>query len=298
MIRWTSAGAVANPTSVQIRVQRSYPGRIRAGAPVPTRSMSPKELCDNIRHFTSGSQGPRSHPCTGLVLSGVGVASRADTVDAIHLARTLGITHIVLHVGGEDLPKLDIQRFDGLIDTLVTPGQPESGSLVEVCNLIAAASKTGIRVAANTVLTANALPALATAARLIAKAAPATMTYTYPFPINGNEATTAPSPPRVLAALTPAINILDAAKVQVQLKGLAACHLGPHAKRLGRTHNRYYVDADHQQNQALLFFPDVVRFHKDESCRFCALDARCDGFFATYLRRPTTPPLKPIEPDK
>jgi hypothetical protein len=121
------------------------------------------------------------------------------------------------------------------------------------------------------------------------------MTFTYPFPINGNEATTAPSPARVLQALRPALSTLDAAGVEVQIKGLAACHLGDQAHRLGRTHNRYYVDADHQEDQALMFFPDVVRFHKAEACRFCALDASCDGFFSTYLRRAGFPPLKPIE---
>ena len=80
MLRWTAAGAVSTPTWVQIRVQRSYPGRIRAGAPTPTRSMSPEELAENIRHFTQGLQGTRSVPCTGLVLSGVGVARREDVL--------------------------------------------------------------------------------------------------------------------------------------------------------------------------------------------------------------------------
>ena len=295
MIRWTAAGAVATPTTVQIRVQRSYPGRIRAGAPVPTRSMSPDELEANIRFFTEGMRGPRTTPCSGLVLSGVGVASRADTPQAIKLARHYGITQVVLHVGGEDMTKIDVSRFTGLVDTLVTPVQPESGALVDVCRVITAARSEGIRVAANTVLTANALPALARAARPLAKASPDSMTFTYPFPINGNEANSAQSPGRVLSALKPALSILDNAGVTVQLKGLAACHLGEQAHRLGRTQNRYYVDADHQAGEALMFFPDVVRFHKSEVCRFCTRDGSCDGFFSTYLRRPGFPPLKPIE---
>ena len=44
-----------------------------------------------------------------------------------------------------------------------------------------------------------------------------------------------------------------------------------------------------------MFFPDVVRFHKSEVCRFCTQDGSCDGFFSTYLRRPGFPPLKPFE---
>lgn len=55
------------------------------------------------------------------------------------------------------------------------------------------------------------------------------------------------------------------------------------------------MDADHQQSKALLFFPDVVAFHKDEACRFCRLDTSCDGFFAAYLRRPGFKPLEPVE---
>ena len=295
MIRWTAAGAVATPKTVQIRVQRSYPGRIRAGAPVPTRSMTEAELHANIRYFTTGMRGPRTTPCTGLVLSGVGVASRSYTPSTIALARELGIEHVVLHVGGEDLGDLDAERFSGLVDTLVTPVQPESGALVEVCRVIKAARSAGIRVAANTVLTANALPALVRSARPIAKAGPDSMTFTYPFPINGNEATTAPPPPRVMSALRPAVDLLDRGGITVQIKGLPACHLGNYGHRLGRTHNRYYVDADHQMGDALMFFPDVVRFHKADSCRFCAVDNQCDGFFATYLRRPGFPGLSPIE---
>ena len=281
MIRWTAAGAVPTPTTVQVRVQRSYPGRIRAGAPVPTRSMSRDELLENLRYFTEGLNGPRTKPCTGLVLSGVGVATRSDIPEAIKSARNLGIDWVVLHVGGEDLDALDPARFTGLVDTLVTPVQPENGTLVTVCDTIERARLEGLKVAANTVLTANALPALARAARPLAKAAPNGMTFTYPFPINGNEATSAPNPGRVMSALRPALAVLDSAGVAVQVKGLPACHLGPDAHRLGRTSNRYYVDADHQMKRALVFFPDVVRFHKDDGCRFCVKDDVCDGFFST-----------------
>jgi len=256
--------------------------------------MSEPELVDNIHYFTEGLKGPRTQPCTGLVLSGVGVASRPDTPEAIKLARDLGITRVVLHVGGEDLGDLDVVRFTGLVDVLVTPVQPETGALVEVCRVIQSARACGLQVAANTVLTANALPALVRAARPIAKACPDSMTFTYPFPINGNEATTAPTPRRVMSALRPALGILDRAGVHVQIKGLPACHLGDSTDRLGRTHNRYYVDADHQKDKALMFFPDVVRFHKSDSCRFCTADGQCDGFFSTYLRRPGFPQLKPI----
>ena len=295
MLRWTPAGAVATPTRVQIRVQRSYPGRIRAGAPVPTRSMSATELETNLRYFTEGMKGPRTASCTGLVLSGVGVASRPDIPDAIALARQLGIEHVVLHVGGEDLQRIDPNRFRDRVDTLVIPVQPESGQLVAVTRLIEQSKNAGLLIAVNTVLTSKALPSLGPAARVLSKAEPNSLTFTYPFPINGNEATTAPRPQRVMSALRSVLPTLDKAGINVQIKGLPACHLGPEAHRLAKTHNRYYVDADHQVGEALMFFPDVVRFHKGEACRFCSADPDCDGFFATYLRRPGFPPLCPVE---
>ena len=257
--------------------------------------MSTDELMANIAYFTEGLRGPRSQACRGLVLSGVGVASRDDIPDAISFARSQEIEWVVLHVGGEDLQTVTPSRFAGLVDTLVTPVQPESGELIQVCDFITSARGGGLKVAANTVLTANALPALRRSVRPLAKAAPETMTFTYPFPINGNEATSAPNPTRVMAVLRPVMSALDQAGVNVQIKGLPACHLGEDAHRLGRTSNRYYVDADHQMQDALTFFPDVVRFHKGEVCRFCALSGSCDGFFSTYLRRPGFPPLRPIE---
>lgn len=294
MLSWTHAGAVARPTTVQIRVQRSYPGRIRAGAPVPTRSMSTDELLDNIRYFTAGQRTPRSAPCDSLVLSGVGVASRADTLDAVALARAEGVRRLTLHVGVEDLDALDVARFAGLVDLLVVPVQP-GGDLVAGARAIRAATAACLPVSANTALTTNALPGLAAAARLLASARPSSLTFTYPFPINGGDAAEVPPPGRAVAALREALMILDSAGLPAAIKGLPACYLGPDAHRLRRTVNRWYVDADHQRDRALLFFPDVVAFHKDEVCRFCARDGACDGFFAAYLRRPGFPPLEPFD---
>ena len=276
-------------------LQRSYPGRIRAGAPVPTRSMSSKELMENIDFFTTGMSGPRATPCTVLVLSGVGVACRTDIPETIQMARDRGIDHVVLHVGGENLSNINVQQFDGLVDTLVVPVQPESVALADVVRVIRDAHAAKLSVSANTVLTANALAGLTRSARTIGRASPDSVTYTYPFPINGNESTSAPAPPRVMSALRPALQVLERAGIHARIKGLPACHLGADGHRLGKTSNRYYVDADHQCAEAMMFFPDVVRFFKGEACRFCTMDGECDGFFATYLRRPGFPALHPIE---
>lgn len=296
MLSWTQAGAVARPTAVQIRVQRSYPGRIRAGAPVPTRSMSREELLENVRFFTAGMRTPRTTPCDTLLLSGVGVAARADTGEAIQRAREEGVRRVTLHIGVEDLPGLDVRRYAGQVDQLVVPVQP-GGDLVAGAQAIQAAVAIGLPVAANTALTANALPGLPAAARLLASARPTMLTFTYPFPINGGDTSDIPPPARAVAALREALMILDAAGLPASIKGLPACYLGNDAARLRRTANRWYVDADHQRDRALLFFPDVVSFYKDEACRFCRLDTACDGFFAAYLHRPGFPPLEPVEPD-
>lgn len=294
MLSWTHAGAVSRPTTVQIRVQRSYPGRIRAGAPVPTRGMSREEILDNLRHFTVGMRTPRTTPCDTLVLSGVGVAGRPDTPEVIAAGREQGVSRVILHAGVEDLAALELARFVGQVDVLVVPVQP-GGDLVAAARTISAAVERGLVVHANTVLSANALAGLAGAARLLAGARPHLLTFTYPFPINGGDAAHVPTPQRAIAALREALVVLDGAGVPTVIKGLAACYLGPDASRLRRTANRWYVDADHQKDRALMFFPDVVSFHKDEVCRFCPADRVCDGFFAAYLRRPGFPPLRPVD---
>ncbi|MCB9764907.1 MAG: hypothetical protein H6739_34340 [Alphaproteobacteria bacterium] len=297
MITWTTAGAVERPIMIQIRVQRAYPGRVRAGAPVPTRSMTPEELVDNLQFFTEGMRGPRTAACTKLVLSGVGVAGRADTVDAIRQARDWGMDHIVLHAGGEDLDTFDPARYAGLVAMIIVPVQPgpAGGALQAGARAIRACHDNGIRVVANTVLSTTALPDLEPAARAIAASKPHGAAFTYPFPIAGNTSVHVPGVMAVVNALHRVVPMLDAAGVSSDIKGLPACYLGTLADRLRRSANRWYVDADHQKGDAILFFPEVVSFTKTDECRFCSLDARCDGFFATYLRRSSFPPLRAVE---
>lgn len=295
MITWTEAGAVERPRMVQIRVQRSYPGRVRAGAPVPTRSMSSEEIGANLRFFTEGIAGPRSEPCNRLVLSGVGVAARADTPHQLELARSLGFEHIVLHAGVEDLDRLDVPRLSG-VSAMVVPVQPgPGGALLQAgARAVKACRRAGVRVTASTQLTGHALGGLDVVARAVVRARPDALALTYPFPIGGNTSSEVARPPAVLKALRRVVARVEAEGIAVRLKGLPACYLGDLASRLGRSANRWYVDADHQKDRALLFFPGVVAFYKEDTCRFCALDAQCDGFFGTYLRRSGFPALTPI----
>jgi hypothetical protein len=291
MLTWTAAGAVERPRTLQIRLQRTYPGRVRAGAPVPTRSMSGDEVESNLLHFTRA--GPRVTAVDALVISGVGAASRPDLGAIAALARSLGITRVTLHAGVEDLPTLGAARPD--VDLVVIPLQPAetADTLTQAAGALAACAEQGLPVLTNTVLTPQALPLLPAVGRIARRARVQSQGFTYPFPVDGQVEDLAPAP-RAVAALAPVVDELVAAGVPVWIKGLPACYLGRHADRLGRSANRWYVDADHQLGDALLFFPDVVAFTKLDTCRFCLRNERCDGFFATYLRRPGFPPLQAV----
>lgn len=308
MLSWTDAGAVEHPTTVQIRVQRSYPGRIRAGAPVPTRGMSTPEIESNIRYFTVERDGPRTRPCTGLVLSGVGVATRPHLAELLRAAREWGIERVVLHVGGEDLgafepagPRtgsLPAGSLQDLVDVLVVPLQPiqMGGGLVAGAQAVQACRQMGMAVYVNTVLNWCGVERLEAVARSVLRVRPDGVTFTYPFPINGDDSAHPPPIPRTVAGLQRALRTLKSEGISPRIKGLPACYLGEDRACLQRSANRWYVDADHPRERALLFFPEVVAFHKEDLCRFCSEDSRCDGFFATYLRRPGFPPLDPVEP--
>jgi hypothetical protein len=258
--------------------------------------MEPEELLANLRHFTEGARGPRTIPCRGLVVSGVGVLGREDLPEALLEARRLGIEWIVLHVGGEDLESCGASHRARGPDVIVLPLQPDEvgGGLLAGARAVRALREQGVRVAVNTVLNGRAVERLAPVARSVLRVLPDEVTFTYPFPVNGDAGGEAPPIPRTLTALREALGILASEGVRPRVKGLPACYLGPDAALLGRSSNRWYVDADHQLGQALLFFPEVVAFHKEEICRFCELDGACDGFFATYLRRPGFPALNPV----
>ena len=102
MLSFTRAGAVATPTTVQIRLTRRFPGRVAAGAPLPSRSLTFAELEDNLRYFTHGLRGPRTRPCTALVLSGLGLTDFEDLERALALARELGFERITAHTSAKD----------------------------------------------------------------------------------------------------------------------------------------------------------------------------------------------------
>ncbi len=255
--------------------------------------MTTDEVLQNLRYFTATS--PRGAPSTALVLSGVGVASRDDLPDLLSAARTLGIQRITLHTGVEDLDAFRTAALGG-IDLVTLPLQPgESGpSLSTAAEALAACAAAGLAASSNTVLDAASLPLLPAVARAALAARVTGHTFTFPFPVDGGAPAELPPAPRAVAALAPAVAILRTGGIPCAIKGLPACYLGDLAVDLRRSGNRWYVDADRQLQRALLFFPDVVAFHKAEVCRFCARDSTCDGFFASYLRRPGFPALRAL----
>ena len=128
-------------------------------------------------------------------------------------------------------------------------------------------------------------------AERIVTAAPGRVVFTSPL--------TAGAPPVSTRVLVPllqeAIRPLEDAGIPTGVKGLPACLLGPLRDRLWKSGNRWYVDSAHQRDQALLFFPDVVRFVKPDICRHCSINHSCDGLPEVWSNREDIGPLLPFE---
>lgn len=285
MIRWTGAGAVAAPETLQIRVTKRFAGRVEAGAPTPTRTLSIDEVCANIRFFTVGMRKPRTRPCTALVLSGVTAPMAPQLLPAIHLARAEGVERITVHAPreGGGLGAL-AEVADAAAMTVAGP--QDIDALRQVCG-------EAVRVTAVVLLDEAGLAVLG--ATLAAVAAIPVDQVVLTWPLLG------PEPPHadvVLPRLAAAVEPLRAAGIAYGLKGLPPCAVLRHGdgEWIGtwRSPNRWYVDADHQTRDALLFFPDVVRFAKPDVCRFCALSQRCDGVVQGWLDRGLAGRLEPV----
>lgn len=284
MLHWTTGGAVAAPETLQIRVTARYPGRLAAGAPAPTRTLDDDEVRDNVRCFTVERRGPRTRPCRALVLAGVDLAGRHGLGDVLADARGWGVERVVLHVGHGDRAALGASPVARHVDAVAMTVADD-----DLADVAALARR--LDVTAVVRLDAATLPRLAGLARGLAAVRPSRVVLTWPFP--GDEEP--PHADRVAAALPEAVRALDAAGVSCGIKGLPACRLGDLGARLWRSGNRWYVDADHQRDRALLFFPDVVRFARTEECRFCAISDRCDGAPEAWLRRGLAGVLRAVD---
>lgn len=276
MLRWTSAGAVTGPTTVQIRLERTFSDRVRAGAPAPTRSLTDEEIRDNLHYFSVTQRGPRSRPATALVLSGV--RARPGLSELLQFARSSGILRITLHLSAQDVEPCS--AVIPLVDALaITVQRPES---------VAAIS--GVATPVSAILLLQGDGPSREMVEALSAARPARVVFTWPYP-------PIPAGPidRVLPALRAAAFHLANAGISVGIKGIPLCLLGDLHGLTARSQNRWYVDAEHQREGALLFFPDVVRLAKGDVCRFCSLEPRCDGVAEAWMRAGLVPPLRAQE---
>lgn len=287
MLRFTGAGLVQAPTTLQIRVTRSLPGRVRADAPQPRRSLSDEEVRENVHHFTVGKRGPRTRPCAGLVLSGVALGARAGLGAVLAEGRLWGLERVTLHLGRDQRHGLLTSPLRRHVDDLALTITTDR-DVADVGPLVAA----GLGVTAVVPLEHAVLPRVDHLAAALATARPTRVVFTWPL-----HAAVPPLASKAVAHLPSAIGVLDGAGVPAGIKGLPLCALGDLAHLAWRSANRWYVDAEHQGDDALLFFPDVVRFSKVDDCRFCAADERCDGAPATHLRSGRAGRLAPIPPN-
>jgi hypothetical protein len=295
MLKWTSFGAVETPTLLQIRVQRSLSGRVRAGAPSPSRALSTEEVLANLSYFTEEMKGPRTHPVNRLVLSGIGVAKRGDLGDIVSAADSFGCKQTTLHVGVDEVARF-LPVSSHSITTVVIPvlsgaRTAWSKQLKEAVSLTERCNHAGVKVAINCTLSSMSIGAMDTLVATMQSTPPASLSLTFPFP--SNQMAALPSFEGALKTLQRAVPILEELGIRVGIKGLPPCFLGDLSRCCWRSSNRWYVDSEHQLDEALLFFPDVVNFTKVENCRFCKFDSQCDGFFSAYISSGRFPRMEP-----
>lgn len=283
MIRFTSAGAVQSPITLQVRVDRTFTDRVVAGAPSPSRAMAADEVLAAVRAFTIGSSGPRSHPCTQLVLSGVRSDGLAALPGVCEQGRAWGIERITVHAGPSQVAALVASGLPAHVDAVAfTVREPE--------DVIALAPLAGLFRTAVVLLDDAALGALDATVSALEQVRPERAVFTWPLPPSVEP----PAAVRAADAIAAVAGPGRLAGVPWGIKGLPACRLGALADRLWRSANRWYVDAEHQGDAALLFFPDVLRFAKADVCRFCALDGRCDGAPEAWVRAGLAGSLSPV----
>ena len=280
---------------LQVRVERRFAGRIEAGAPQPERSLTPQELLDNLSFFTVERRGPRTSPCTSLVLSGQRVVDRPDLRPAIEAARGWGVERVTLHLGEGDIEGFDVTQWRDSVDTLVVPVVGEGAGFKGSEAIMQQACDAGLRVVSNLQLDALALEQMESVLDVLCRVRPQSAVFTHPFPRGAADARALAPLDSVIAGLKSAKAGLKSAGISWVVKGLPVCWLGGLEVQAGRSANRWYVDAAHQREEALLFFPDVVQMTKAEPCRFCSMNSECDGFFDEWLARGGYPSLSPSE---
>jgi hypothetical protein len=249
---------------------------------VPARSLAPDEVLANVRYFAK--PGPRGRPVSSLVISGL-PAAVDPLAPAVREARAASVRRVVVHVDGPRVAAVQGSSLGPLVDALVVAvrraedlrgvGTVTSGPALEVVVPLEDAVLPQVR-------------EIAAAARRVLVPR---VTFTWPFPA-GDQL----PPAAELAIEAIRVGAAELGPTPWTVKGLPPCALGSlvDPERVFRSSNRWYVDADHQLDRALLFFPEVVRYSKRELCRFCELDPRCDGVADRWLRSGVAPELRPV----
>ncbi|MFK7931663.1 MAG: hypothetical protein AB8H79_26020 [Myxococcota bacterium] len=283
MLRFTQAGVVASPTTVQIRLTRSLPGRLPAGAPEPTRDLSIDEVRENLHYFVEELKGPRTRPVSTAVLSGVSLGQVHGLAGVMISAKKNGIRRFVLHFSGEAAGANSALLTSADAVSMVVRHPEDVPTLRTVRHRVSALSVV-------VPVDHNTLSHLADLTRSICEAAPDRVVFTWP--LSGD-----PPPHAHLArqALEGAVAVARATPVRLNVKGLPACALGSLASLASRTANRWYVDAEHQKAEAMLFFPDMMRFARGDVCRFCSVQGDCDGAPAAWLQQGLVGPLQALD---
>lgn len=277
MLKFTAAGIVAAPRAVQVRVGSAAAGALGAGAPTPSRDMRPDEVEAAISWFTIGQRGPRAHRCDEVVLSAVVEPVAVALPALVATARGWGVRRFVLHLTAPVAANAEVD------EVVVVARQPAdlarlagwSARRVVVLPLEARAMEDG---------------RLDEAAASAIAARPDGIVLSWPFPPGPT-----PAPPEAV------VGWIDRHQAALgglawSVKGIPGCLVGRHAARRSRTRNRWYVDADRQGAAATLVVPGLIRFARPDLCRFCALDAVCDGVPAAWLDRGLAPGVHPIDP--
>lgn len=268
MLRFTSAGVVRDPTTLQLRVGRSFPERMSAGAPIPGRGLTDAEIQANIQYFAVERVGPRQQGCDRLVVSAITQERLVQLAPVWRRARSVGVRHIRAHVTGTiDGP---VEGLDELVAVLESP---EQGPSVAGADLFVVPARQGRLAAAEACLR----QVLSVGGRAL---------LAWPLRAEGQ--------PADAAAVRALRQRLAASGFDVRVSGGPVCLSGQTPEQCRPVANRWYADADHQRGDALLFHRDLVRWIKVDACRACPLQGRCSGIPSGWVDTPLHAQVRPV----
>ncbi|MEC7983726.1 MAG: hypothetical protein VX278_01100 [Myxococcota bacterium] len=275
MLRWTSFGAVSFPETLQLRLSKQHPERIQAGAPLPTKRMRLVEIDENFQYFRQTLNTTRTKPCTSLTLTGLQEESAESLLAIEKLIQQYAFSYVTCHI---DTKSQQILHNISSVDRIsVAIQDPKQLDLYDFPRFDPQKLRFTI------VLNRHNLPVIQRIYQWLQPYSQGSIYFLYPFPLSKMIMQSAPNP----AVLDQMLRDLPE---DITIAGIPPC-LNKRAS-LKQTSNRWYVDADHQKDKALLFFPDLLRYYKSDSCRFCRLNTQCDGFFQQYLSEDTQ--LRPL----